>query len=173
MLRPRFLVLFPVVVLLACDRPPTTAPADPTQAVPPAASALLSYRGVIESGAPLDPDGLYLNVTEGPRIRLVGGETARLARVVGAEVSLRGTLDAVDAMIVQTFLVIAVGGLPAADGVLVQVGEDYGIRLLIDGSMRTLVNPPDELKVHVGERVWITGPSDAPPVGYGVIGGAT
>ena len=172
MLRQRFLVLLPAVVLMACDQASTTAPLTAVPAPPPAAPAVLEYTGVIENSLG-DLDPLYLRVPGGPRIRLAGGETARLARVIGAEVSVRGTLDGIDGMIVEAFLVLSVGGRAAADGVLLKVGDDFFIRLLIDGSMRLLINPPDELKDHVGERVWVTGPDDAAPVAYGVIGGTT
>ena len=49
--------------------------------------------------------------------------------------------------------------------------DGYALRLIVDGTIRPLINPPSDLTNHVGERVWVTGPVDAPPVNFGVIGG--
>ena len=173
MLRHRLFALLPAVLLIACnDATTATSPKATAPALPPVAPAILSYTGVIEtSGADLIP--LYIRVEGGSRIALAGAETVRLANVVGAEVTLRGTMDAADALIVESFRVVSVAGLEAADGVLVKTADGYALRLLLDGSMLTLIDLPDELKAHVGERVWVAGPTDAAPVLYGVIGGTT
>ena len=170
MLRPRLFTLLPVALLLACSDAPTSSTAKTGPALPPVAPAVLSYTGIVENTL-RDLDYQYLRVPGGERIRLVGPQTARLARVSGAEVSVRGTADAVDGLIVESFLVVSVGGVEAIDGVLMKVGEQYALRLILDGSMRMLTDLPDELKGHVGERVWITGPADGVAVAYGVIGG--
>jgi hypothetical protein len=109
-----------------------------------------------------------LRLQDGAQIALVGSEANPMASVDGAEVRVRGTFDAAPGLVVESFTVISVGGRPALDGIVTEMAESYGL-LLRDGTIYALVAPPAELLEHLGERVWLTGDWDAPPIEFGVI----
>jgi hypothetical protein len=112
---------------------------------------------------------LWLRQDAGGSLRLMGPESAPLTSVVGAEVEVRGSNDgALEGFMVAEFSVRAVAGQPAADGILEVVDEGLGLRLA-NKSLRMIVDPPEGLAQLVGKRVWIAGPADQCPVGFGVI----
>jgi len=117
-----------------------------------------------------------LKLTTGEEIPLLGANAAAMTQVDSAEVEVRGAWNADRAIEVSDFLVRQVGGAPVMDGVLVELYDEdlgggpigYGLRLT-RGSMVDLIDPPAELLAHVGARVWVSGPVDGPPTGFGII----
>ncbi len=147
--------------------PPAAAPAQPT---------LVALSGVIHLNGEDRDGGVVLNTTDGDAIRLAGSETALLARLENAEVDVRGVWIEDGALDVNDFLVRRVDGREAMDGVLTALWDDddtiigYGLALTRSASVLPLIDPPDELIAHVGERVWVTGAADGPPTAFGIIG---
>jgi hypothetical protein len=183
MFRPWMMAVVPAFALIAChDAPqaPTT-----TTGTTPTAPRLDRVIGVIaRADEATRPDSMFLQQSDGSSITLIGEGVWRLARVVDAEVRVDGTWSADRRFEMSAFLVVAVGGRPAADGVLLRmpaeftplpidsafvVAQGYAIRL-VNGSYRPLIDPPADLIAFLGQRVWVTGPYDAPPNAFGLIG---
>lgn len=69
---------------------------------------------------------------------------------------------------VRDFGVLADSGRPARDGRLTKTGDIFTI-VGTNGIATAVSQPPAELQRHVGDRVWLAGVGDAPPVAFGVI----
>ena len=169
MFRPRHLLAaFPLLLLVACSDQATT-PTGVARAPVPAANTDLI--GTImrtsgrEGGIQLVPDG-------GGAILLFGDQTELLMGLVdaGVRVQVHGTLDLVEGMAVERFLVLGVNGHDAMDGTVVQTDDGYALRLTVDDSMLPLIDPPAALKELAGERVWVVGGRDEPAEAFGIIG---
>lgn len=122
--------------------------------------------------------GAVLLITgDGNDLVLVGTEADNLLSLDGAEVDVRGLWDA-GTLVVSDFLVRRVGGMEVLDGVLTMVVDDqtgdvgYGISLT-RGSYVPLIDPPNELIAHIGQRVWVIDPADGQPWLFGIIGPQT
>jgi hypothetical protein len=161
---PHILRLALVIVAVSACSDPVSAPAITDPIVIPAVG-VQSFVGTLEQR-----DGnLWLRRDAGSSIRLMGPESAALSSVIGADIEVRGTADGSDdGFVVGEFTVRAVGGQPAADGILESLEEGLALRLA-NRSLRMIIDPPAELARLVGKRVWIAGPADQCPVGYGVI----
>ena len=122
-------------------------------------------------------DGILLDTGDGNELVLTGTETANLLSLDGAEVDVRG-LWVADALAVSDFLVRRVGGIDVLDGIVTMQVDDqtgdvgYGISLT-RGSYVPLIDPPDALIAHLGQRVWVTEPADGQPLLFGIIGAPT
>ncbi len=66
------------------------------------------------------------------------------------------------------FLVRAVDGADAVDGLLVREPSGYGLRLM-DGTTLPITTLPAPLAGQVGARIFWVGPTDLPPAAYGVL----
>jgi len=112
-------------------------------------------------------------------VDLVGADVPRLVILDGAELQLSGTwispvLPPVpvapvrSAFKVAEFLVLAVGGRPAMDGVL---GEEEGRYYLrpTAGDVFWFEEGPSEFDANIGKRIWVTGSMEDPPLRFGVI----
>ena len=114
----------------------------------------------------------FLHVESGGVVEIVGTEARRLAALSGALVQARGFWSDDDtggpALQAEVFLVLAVGGRPAKDGLL---GEDEGRYYLqiSAGDLQWLDNGPSELADYIGKRIWVTGWAEDPPLTFGVI----
>jgi hypothetical protein len=170
-----------ILAVLACADPPSGPSDDPSSTyVPPSTyvprGSFVTLNGIVHTAGNV-ASGVVLQ-TDGDEIRLAGSETARLKRVEGAEVEVRGMWNMVDALTVNDFLVRAVNGVAALDGVLIMMWGDgpeseflgYGVRLTRGARIVPLVDPPQGLIEHAGKRVWVTGALGGPPMAYGVIG---
>lgn len=95
-----------------------------------------------------------------------------LLRLTGADVRLTGHPVDRGRFRVGAFLVRAVGGLPAWDGVLARLQSDdpsaYAL-VLADGSVRRLRGAPETFRGMVGQRIWLVESSDGQFASYGVI----
>ena len=105
---------------------------------------------------------------DGTSIGLTGDQADALYAVVNADVEIDGLLDETSEMFVERFLVLAVGGEAVSDGVL-DLTQDGFILRLTSGGDRTVIDPPDELQLHLGDRVWIAGPAESSPTAFGII----
>ena len=97
----------------------------------------------------------------------MGWQTALLEDLVGAEVLIDGYIDTADgALVIREFVVLAVDGLPALDGTLVEQNPGFVIRTRQrDLWLATL---PQGLLSHVGKRIWLT-TLQGTTVRYGVL----
>lgn len=87
----------------------------------------------------------------------------------GLEVMVRGTLQpALGRFVVAGFVVRAVDGVAALDGVLERDATGLWLRPA-DGRRERLVAPPAAFAGAVGARVYWAGPRDRPPVAYGFL----
>jgi hypothetical protein len=168
MKRSHIVCVLAAVVLAGCSdaRP---LPSSPTFGGQPAAATTETIRGTVV----LNPfqeilPMLDLRLDDGTFVGLTGTESQALASVIGADVEIVGT-SATEAMVeVRSFLVLRVNGTDVNDGVL-EINEDgYALRLTT-GGIRMVNDPPAELILHVGERVWLDQPDDGPPRAFGVI----
>lgn len=119
-------------------------------------------------------------ILDGPAgvVALGGPALTLLRRAVGAEVTVRGTLtNELDLMaapngarrfVVADFVVRTSDGNAVTDGVLELDNGSYSLRLA-NGERRPIIQLPDELKAHVGERIYIIGSVDRPS-GWGILG---
>jgi hypothetical protein len=129
-----------------------------------------TLRGVVLLVGAVPQTMVALRTAEGT-LTIGGMAEADLRSVVGAEIYAEGRrgADPLSAILVDRFLVRAVDGVPARDGILEAEGESIVLRLA-DGSSSPIVNPPAALRTHVGQRVWLTGSASASPEAWGVIG---
>jgi hypothetical protein len=159
----------------------TLAPTDhglPSGVYPPA-TALISIVGFVHATTNLRGP-VTLSTDDGQEILLVGTSLSSVARIDSAQVEVRGAWVADGTFAVSDFVVRSVEGVAAMDGVLVAryelTGSDldatmaigYDLQLTRGGTI-ALTDPPADLIAHLGERVWVTGDSDAPPKAFGVI----
>lgn len=168
MQRERLSFLIAAAMLVGC-----TAIDSPTQPAVAPSIPVIGTRVVLRGTAIKNPTGelypssIVLLEADGTIVGLLGGQVASITSVLKAEVEVHGILDGAQ-LGVESFLVVAVGGAPASDGVLELSGSSYTLNLT-GGGRRDVINPSAALKTHVGERVWLTGADDAPPTGFGVI----
>ena len=162
MQRSLFLAICIAAGVAACTSDPVSTPTFPA-VITPTTPPLRSLVGTVD----LLQGGVFLTQAE-VSIRLIGSEADALRSLAGAEVEVRGTNIAAEAFLVSSFSVRMVDGQPATDGILEEVPEGYGL-WMPDNTLKMIVDPPAELIQYVGERVWIAGPADQPPVAFGVI----
>jgi hypothetical protein len=166
MFRPWMVAAATAFALAACDKSPV-APA-PNHAATPTASAAIDLIGIVGATGPTQIQPVMLTLDDGSTITLTGEAVRPMRSVIGAQTDVRGIRDGVGDFEVSGFLVLAVGGQPAADGMLQQMADGYALQRA-DGTYRAVLNPSAALLAHLGQRVWVTGPEDAPPAAFGVI----
>jgi hypothetical protein len=144
--------------------------------------SLVTLTGVIRTGGGLDQ--LRLELGGGGDVMLGGSETVNLRSLENDEVEVHGTwagiLDGNDVLMVSDFIVRQVGGVDVLDGILTTLYDDdshtniigYAISLT-RGAPVPLLDPPQELINHVGERVWVATSAEGKPEAFGVIGPPT
>ena len=142
----------------------------------PQSPFFVTVSGTIQLGY-TDMGEVLLKTGDGNELVLIGTEALNLVSLDGAEVDVRG-LWVADALSVSDFLVRRVGGIEVLDGIVTMQVDDetgdvgYGISLT-RGSYVPLIDPPDELLAHIGQRVWVTNPADGQPLVFGIIGAQT
>lgn len=147
----------------------------PAAALPPARDTV---RGVLRRiGA--DPLAQWvLTPAAGAAVIVEGPLVSSLEALDGLEVVVGGTLSStaragagatpLRVFVGERYLVRAAEGRAALDGTVVRQGDVFALRLA-DG--RTIATPflPPALRASIGARVWIAGPLDRDPAGYGVL----
>jgi hypothetical protein len=137
--------------------------------MPPVLPALTTLRGIVTVEG-IDADARIVSIRPiegGAAVILIGGPVNKLAQLEGAEVSVWGTNDAIDALVAEGFELIAMNGMPARDGVLIEVQGGYALRRW-NGTLQMVVDPPSLLLATLGLHVWLAGPDSQAPVEYGV-----
>jgi len=171
-------LLTAAAVLMACGCRDSSGPdtVDQGQRSPPDGT---SITGTVVADATVSPLQIYLLDRTDQRVNVVGAEAQRLASLDGAQVQLSGNWigKVVPPLIHESvsprfaiigFVVLAVGGHQAMDGVL---GEDQGryyLRLTA-GNAYWFKTTPSEFNDYIGKRIWVTGWLDNSALTYGVI----
>jgi hypothetical protein len=93
-------------------------------------------------------------------------DSAALVRLGGLEVETRGWLDE-RGMRVASFTAWSVSGSPVVDGIVRLNGRDVSLETA--KGLVALGNPPNELRMMPGARVWVSGSLEKGPNSYGVI----
>lgn len=106
--------------------------------------------------------------TKSDTVTLTGDVVPEIARAGGADVWVEGTRESPAEMHVSQFLVRAVNGRPALDGVLVAEGDQLFV-LSADGSRHMISHAPGALRQHLGDRVWIASAPNSIRAVYGVL----
>ena len=168
-------------VLIACGC--TDSSLGPTKvgdssATPPQLQ-LSVITGTVVTGSSRTPLEVGLRVDGGDIVELVGSEASRLIMLEGAEVQLHGSWipallqrlpgDPTSAFSVEEFLVLAVGGRAAMDGVLGQDEGRYYLDVTGGDDVFWFEDAPAEFEANIGKRIWVTGSIDDPPLRFGVI----
>ena len=171
-------LLTAAAVLIACGcTESSVGPTNRSGGAIPEAPQPMVITGTVE----VSPLGVALRLESGELINLVGSETNRIAPLSGAEVQVSGVWgEAGSPMIdsdvdptapgfaVHEFLVLAVGGRPALDGVVEKDEDRYYLRLAT-GDAFLLDEGPSGFEPYIGERIWVTGSVEDPPLAFGVI----
>jgi hypothetical protein len=142
-------------------------------------SDLIAITGTVVADASVSPLQIYLLDGTDQRVNVVGSEAQRLASLDGAKVQLRGSWigkvlppfvhESVSPRFAITgFLVLAVGGRQAMDGVVGEEEGRYYLRLTA-GNAYWFKTTPSEFKDYIGKRIWVTGWLDNSALTYGVI----
>jgi hypothetical protein len=124
--------------------------------------------GVVRLGRAQLDAALLLRVDDDTQIRLGGDEVFRLSQVAGATVRARGRWEQEEIFAVERFIVLSVHNEPALDGLLLKIGDRYGVEEIESGNFRPIYDLPASLIARVGSRIWLT-PVDGPMTAYGVI----
>ena len=125
----------------------------------------------------LGTTGVVLSMPGGATVVLAGPEGERLRQLVGFDVRVRGSWegsvmpipdptyvddisyridDTRSAFLVESFVVLAVEGQPALDGILSE--ESGRLYLQLDrGEVHWFDDPPAELAALIAKRIWVTG----------------
>ena len=175
-------LLTAAAVLVACGcSDPSAGPTYPIQAAAPSDSLFIT--GTVSTDASVSPTGVAMLLPSGDMVDLVGTEAQRLTGLGGAEVQLRGIwttpveprldselglLAVRPAFAVGRFVVMAVGGREALDGMLEEDEGKYYLQLS-RGDVYWFNDVPPEFGSFLGKRVWVTGSMDDPPLTFGVI----
>ena len=168
-------LLTAAAVLIACGCTESSlGPSNPVAVGPvPQAPEQVVITGIVG----VSPIGTFVQLESGQIVDIFGSEAQRLAPLEGAQVQVRGywsndiLYDAVrPALQAEVFLVLAVQGRPAIDGML-QQDEDGGryYLQLTAGDVYWFDDAPSDFVAYIGKRIWVTGSMEDPPLSFGVI----
>lgn len=130
-----------------------------------------TVRGVVALIGDATAPQLVLHQREGDiDIALSGMATTGMSRLVGTEIMVRGFKVAPRDVVVSDYVVRAVNGVPAFDGILDQVDGAWGLTLTDGTGRKRLPVVPPMLRSLPGLRVWVSlrAGTDTPD-GYGLI----
>lgn len=103
-------------------------------------------------------------------VALSGMVTSGLARLAGTEIVVRGVKVTPRDWVVTSYVVRAMNGIPAWDGVLEVANSSWTLRLTETGLSKRVANVPAALKASVGARIWVTmNTGSSTPLAYGVV----
>ena len=172
-------LLTAVAVVIACGCTESVAPDESVGLKGGLPPDLESIKGTIIADAAAAPVQVYVQVGADEIVKIVGSEAHQLVSLDGAEVELHGrwASQALPVFIdepvrppfaLADFVVLAVGGRQAMDGVLGENEGRYYLRLT-SGDAYWFDDTPSEFDTYIGRRIWVTGWLDRPPLTYGVI----
>ena len=178
MKRARLLTALAVVIACGCTKS-SVAPDESVGVKGGFPPELESIRGTVVAAASVLPIQVYLQLGADTRVKVVGPEAHKLVSLDGAEVLLHGKWagQALPVFIdepvrppfaIADFVVLAVGGRQAMDGVLGENEGRYYLRLTA-GDAYWFEDAPSSFDTYIGKRIWVTGWGDRPPLTYGVI----
>jgi hypothetical protein len=117
---------------------------------------VLAGRVALAGSAPADVR-VTLHPARGPSVWIDGPLRAEIGRLTGAQVEVRGRLNA-GTFTADGYRIVSVDGRPVLMGT-VEAAEGGGLRLRTDdGRTVRLGSPPPEIRV--GHKVWVQGPGD-------------
>ncbi len=130
-----------------------------------------TVRGVVALIGDATAPQLVLYQREGDiNIALSGMATTGMSRLVGTEIVVRGFKVAPRDVVVSDYIVRAVKGVPAFDGVLDRTDGEWGLTLTDGTGRKRLPVVPPMLSSLPGLRVWVSlRPGSDTPDGYGLI----
>ena len=134
-------------------------------------SATDTVRGIIEMRGAARAARATLRTDGGHKIiSLSGIASDGLANLAGAEVMVRGIkISALD-LVVSSYAVRTVQGVPAIDGKLRSAGKTWSVELSDKSGVQRLSGVPKELQLAENSRVWIVlAPNTSTPKLFGVI----
>jgi hypothetical protein len=141
---------------IACHRQQTAAQAPPSM-----------LRGIVSvTGTSFDQRIQIQAENRSTRLWANPADSAALIRLGGVEVETRGWLDE-RGMRVASFTAWSVSGSRVVDGIVRVNGTS--VSLETTAGLVPLGNPPNELRMMPGARVWVSGSLDKGPNSYGVI----
>ena len=172
-------LLAAVTLLIACGCKESTG----VQSKPDSTgvtSDLTSITGTVVADIAVAPIQIYLLDGTDQRVNVVGEKAQQLASLDGAQVQLRGNwISKVPPPLIHgsigprfaitEFVVLAVGGRQAMDGVLGQNEGKYYLRLTA-GNAYWFKDPPARFADYLGKRIWVTGWLENSTLTCGVIG---
>ncbi len=130
-----------------------------------------TLRGVLTlvGSAPARQVVLSTTTSKAP-VSLSGMVTSGLTRLAGAEIVVRGVKITPRDWVITTYVVRAMNGIAAFDGVLEESNGSWTLRLTDTGLSKRITSAPAALKASVGSRVWVTmNAGSSTPLAYGVI----
>lgn len=117
---------------------------------------VLTGRVGLAGSAPVDVR-VRLQPAQGPSVWVDGPLRAEIGRLTGAQVEVRGRLDA-GTFTAHAYRIVSVDGRPVVMGT-VEAAAAGGLRLRTgDGRTVRLGSPPAEIRA--GQKVWVQGPGD-------------
>lgn len=117
---------------------------------------VMTGRVGLAGSAPVDVR-VALHPAQGPGVWIDGPLRAEIGRLTGAQVEVRGRLDA-GTLTAHGYRIVSVDGRPVLMGT-VEAAEGGGLRLRTDeGRTVRLGSPPPEIRA--GQKVWVQGPGD-------------
>ena len=178
MTRAQLLAALAVVIACACTES-SVGPDDSVGIKGGSFPDLESIRGTVVADASVLPVQVYLQLGADSRVKVVGPEAHQLVSLDRAEVLLHGRWIGqvlpvfIDEPVsppfaLSDFVVLAVGGRKAMDGVLGENEGRYYLRLTA-GDAYWFGDTPSAFDTYIGKRIWVTGWLDSPPLTYGVI----
>jgi hypothetical protein len=127
-----------------------------------------SVRGIIEIRG--DAPRVVLKTADRRTVNLSGIATEGIEELGGADVVVRGLKISTQDIVVKSYVVRSMKGVPAYDGRLEQSGAGWILTLTDNRGVMKLSAVPPLLQQAVGARVWITtAPNSNVPVMYGMI----
>ena len=130
-----------------------------------------TVRGVITMVNSGQARHVVLRADNNATISLSGMATTGLAKLVGAELMIRGVRTGPRDLVVSDYVVRAMDGLPAIDGKLTSNSSGSWLEMSDGSGRRRLASVPVALQGMEGARVWIVvGSGAAPSRASGVIG---
>lgn len=129
-----------------------------------------TVRGTITLTGPAQAKSAAMRLPSGSIMALSGLATSGMTRLEGAEIVARGMKVSPRDMVVSTFVVRTMKGVPAFDGRLESTGDGWSLRLTDGTGRKRLTSVPATLQSAAGARVWISYRDGAStPEGYGLI----
>ncbi len=129
-----------------------------------------SARGVVALIGGSTAPQLVLHTSGNVDVALSGMATAGMSKLAGVEVVVRGFKVSTRDVVVSDYIVRAMNGVPAFDGILNSAGASWELTLTDGSGKKRLSVVPPTLRTAVGTRVWVSlRPGNNTPDAFGLI----